>query len=153
LVDAAFDWRDEWDVFFGVGLRRCPSTHNILKCPHKERGADHVSRLPAAWGDFDVQCPDEPDKPHASLDELLQLLRCAAPPPDLLVGSGMGAHGYWTLSAPTTDLDRVERINRSLKVRFQGDNAIDPARILRIAGTFNYKHGDRLPVRLLEVRR
>ena len=64
--------------------------------------------------------------------------------------SGAGLHAYWPLGAATHELDRVEAINRGIRDRLRGDNAIDAARILRVAGTFNHKHGRPLPVELME---
>jgi hypothetical protein len=149
LATAAIRLREDWDVFVGVGLRRCPATDEIARCPHETRGADHVSRLPAAWADLDVACEDEPDKPHASLDAVLGMLDNAELPPSLVIGSGVGAHAYWTLPEPTAELARVEALNRALRDRLRGDNAIDAGRILRLSGTYNFKHGRPLPVRLL----
>src|SRR3990172_4167052 len=73
-----------------------------------------------------------------------------SPDAHVIVASGMGAHAYWVLGEPTSDLARVEAINRGVRAKLAGDNAIDAARILRLAGTYNYKHGQRLPVRLVE---
>lgn len=148
LIDAAMRYRDEWDVFFGVGLRRCPSTTDITKCGHLERGLDHISRLPAVWADLDVQSDDEPDKPHASIQDVLHVLRGYKPYPTLIVGSGAGIHAYWTLESPSSNLERAVAINKSIRDRFQGDNVVDAARILRLAGTYNHKHSRPLPVRL-----
>lgn len=153
LVTAAMELQGSWDVFVGVGLRRCPNTLDIRRCPHPERGVDHVSRLPAAWCDLDVRCDDEPTKPHESLDRVLALLEAQQPPPGLIVGSGVGAHAYWVLDQPTHDLERIAGLNRAIRDRLSGDNAIDPARILRLAGTTNRKHGRALPVQLLKTPR
>ena len=149
LVEQALAYRSQWDVFFGIGLRRCVAAHDLSRCPHDKRGVDHVSRLSVAWGDFDVRSDDEPNKPHQSVDEIVRALTGGVPAPCMLVGSGVGVHGYWSLANPTTELARVERINRSIRERYQGDNAIDAARILRVAGTLNHKHGHPLPVTLL----
>lgn len=149
LITVAMACRDEWDIFIGIGYRRCPIETNIAKCPHQPRGVDHVSRLPAVWADIDVASDDEPDKPHASVADVLAMLRDAPRSPALVVGSGTGVHAYWPLAEPTTDLDRVVALNQRLRDRFRGDNAIDAARILRIAGTFNHKHGRPRPVELL----
>lgn len=153
LADQAMRLRDRWDVFVGVGLRRCPATLDLRACPHRERGADHIARLPAAWGDFDVAGEDEPTKPYASLQALLQTLRAIVPPPTVLVASGRGVHAYWPLATPTHELDRIEALNRGIRARLGADNAVDRARVLRLAGTWNRKHGAPLPVRLLEVPR
>lgn len=151
LVQDAMRYRDRYDIFFGVGLRRCPDVLQIAKCTHEKRGADHVSRLPAAWADFDIQSPDEPDKPHASMPELIKQLQQDQSPPTVLVASGTGIHAYWPFKKPMTDLRRVTRINSGIRKQFNGDNTIDAARILRLAGTLNFKHGKPLPVRLISV--
>lgn len=149
LVDAAVGYRGQWDVFFGVGLRRCPATVDMNRCPHVKRGADHVSRLTTAWGDFDVVSTDEPSKAYPSRGAAVEALMSVTPSPRILVGSGAGVHAYWPLTAPTHELARVEAVNRGIRDRLRGDNAIDAARILRVAGTFNHKHGAPLPVELL----
>lgn len=149
LVDAAVGYRGQWDVFFGVGLRRCPETVDMNRCPHTKRGTDHVSRLTTAWGDFDVASPDEPSKPYPSLGAAVDALTSIAHSPRVMVGSGAGVHAYWPLAEPTHELARIEAINRGIRDRLRGDNATDAARILRVAGTFNHKHGAPLPVELL----
>jgi hypothetical protein len=151
LVDAAMKYRGQWDVFFGVAFRRCPTELDMARCQHEKRGDDHVSRLTTAWGDFDVVSDDEPKKPYRSRDELLGQLISFSPAPDLLVGSGAGVHAYWLLGEATPDVRRVADINRGIRQKLRADNAIDAARILRVAGTYNHKHGRPLPVELLEV--
>ena len=143
--------RYDWDVFFGVGVRRCPAVSDIRECPHGQGGADHVSRLPAAWGDFDVATPSDHERSFPSIDEALHALRAADPPPIVMVASGAGVHAYWRLDAPTSELERIEVLNRAIRDQLKGDNAVDAARILRLAGTFNRKYGDPLPVHLLEA--
>ena len=143
--------RERYDLFFGVGTRRCPNHYDITKCTHETRGTDHIARLTTAWADLDVQSMDEPDKPHKSLVDLIERLRSDESPPSLLVGSGTGIHAYWKFTEPTTDLNRVKRINSGIRKQFNGDNAIDPARVLRLAGSLNFKHGEPLPVHLIPV--
>ena len=143
-VEAAIRFRNDWDVFFGVGTRACPSALIMSECPHPQKGADHVSRLQAVWGDFDVK-----EAAASSTDELMDRLIRLASPPLVVVGSGMGLHCYWPLVEPTKETARVETVNKSLRVRFGADNAVDAARILRVAGTLNHKYGEPLPVRLL----
>jgi hypothetical protein len=70
-------------------------------------------------------------------------------PPDVLVGSGAGVHSYWVLREPTSEAHRVEAVNKSLRLHFGADNAVDAARILRVAGTYNHKYGEPLPVTLM----
>ena len=66
-----------------------------------------------------------------------------------MVSSGAGIHAYWRLNEPTQAMSRVEQVNRSFRVRFGADNAVDAGRILRVAGTFNHKYSEPLPVTLL----
>jgi hypothetical protein len=135
--------RERWDVFFGVGWRRCPSTGDVRMCRCPKKGADHVSRLTAAFVDLDI------GKAGDSVDEIVSKL--IAVPPSLAVSSGRGVHGYWMLDEPTRDVERVRLLNQRLRDRFAGDNAVDPARILRLAGTLQHKQTPPLPVRLLKL--
>lgn len=151
LIDAAMKYRDDWDVYFGVGYRRCPASVDMSKCPHKSRGLDHISRLPAIWVDVDVQSPDEPNKRFPSLLDGLEALYGLDQPPPLIVGSGAGLHAYWPLPAPTNDLDRIAGLNQRIAKALGVDNCGDVPRILRVPGTFNHKHGDPLPVQLIEA--
>ena len=145
LAAAAIVHREQFDVFFGVALRRCPSTANIRDCQHRPQGRDHLSRLPAAWGDFDLT-PDEADQAG-----LLERLGASPVPPALLLSSGRGIHAYWPVEDPTASLGRIEGVNRGIRDRLGADNAVDAARILRVAGTINHKYGRPLPVRILET--
>jgi hypothetical protein len=145
-VDVAMRQRHDWDVFFGVGLRSCPTAVEMAACSCAERGADHVSRLQAVWGDFDIK-NEGPD----ALDKLVARLQAISLPPTVLVGSGRGVHAYWQLAEATKELARVVAVNRSIRLRFGADSAVDSGRILRVAGTLNHKTGDALPVRLLAV--
>ena len=136
-------YKERWDVFFGVATRACPWGRSMKDCPHTDRGADHVSRLQVVWGDFDAKA--------RSFEEQLELLTSLPSPPDVLVSSGKGLHAYWRLDEPTSETIRIETVNRALRARFGADNAVDAARILRVAGTFNHKYSDPLPVTLLRA--
>lgn len=75
-------------------------------------------------------------------------------PPNVLIDSGGGYHGYWLLNKPfliQTDQDRA-RIDALQKAWVQltgGDNgAKDLARVLRVPGTFNHKYD---PPRLVHI--
>ena len=151
LAEAAVKYRNDWDVFFGVGLRRCTVSPQMAKCPHKQKGIDHVSRLPAAWVDVDVQSHDEPTKPYATVLEGLDALYGLPEQPRIIVGSGAGLHAYWPFDAPLADLERVVRINTGIVAQLGVDNCGDAPRILRVPGTFNHKHGRPLPVTLIEA--
>jgi len=150
LIDRAMILRRGFDVFIGVGYRRCPDHDDIHKCRHETKGEDHISRLPAVWADLDVISPDEPNKPYTSVVDALDALYALDKPPALIVGSGAGLHAYWPLKHPSHDLARVVESNRRIRDQIKGDNAIDACRILRLPGTFNRKLGRPMPVTLIE---
>jgi hypothetical protein len=150
LIDDAMRFRSRWDVYIGVGYRRCPDTHDMTRCPHKHRGEDHISRLPAVWVDVDVQSPDEPRKRYGSTLDALEALYGLSIPPKLIVGSGAGLHAYWPLAHASHDLVKIVEKNRAAAAQLQVDNCGDAPRILRLPGTFNRKHGSDLPVTLIE---
>lgn len=69
-----------------------------------------------------------------------------SPAPSMVVASGHGLHLYWALDRPL-EPQWIERANRRLAHGFGADmKSTDAARILRPPGTFNFKHGERLPV-------
>lgn len=151
LIEQAMKLRDRWDVYYGVGTRRCPDVNQMGKCQHKSRGLDHISRLPGAWVDLDVQSPDEPNKHYPSQLEGLEALYGLPAPPTIIVGSGAGLHAYWPFEKLTKDLDSIVSLNADIAASLSCDNCGDAPRILRIPGTFNHKHGRPLPVTLIEA--
>jgi len=76
---------------------------------------------------------------HVDIDHTdgLQRLRAYKLPPSLIVFSGGGYQAFWKFGEPTTDLDRVERINRQLAADLGGDNCHNIDRIMRLPGTIN----------------
>lgn len=124
-----------WDLFIGVAPRRCPDNATITSCPHRSRGGkDHIARIGWAFVEVDV------GKGHDSVDAILERFDGLPLPPELVVTSGNGAHGYWQLSEPTADFGRVERLTRALSRQLGRDPAFDVSRVLRLAGTVNYKY-------------
>jgi hypothetical protein len=74
--------------------------------------------------------------------------------PTLEVASGTGRHVhlYWSLRSSVTNVE-AEDANRRLALRLGCDRAsVDVARLLRPPGTFNYKHDEPSPVRLIAYR-
>lgn len=62
------------------------------------------------------------------------------PPPTLLVDSGHGAHAWWLLAEPITDMRAWTGYQKALIRVFESDPAIhDPPRIMRLPGTCNFK--------------
>jgi len=76
---------------------------------------------------------------HVDIDDLdgLERLRGYKLPPSLIVFSGGGYQAFWKFAEPTTDLERVERINRQLAADLGGDNCHNIDRIMRLPGTIN----------------
>lgn len=91
-------------------------------------GNDGVSASQVAWVD-----QDDPTK--------IQLLREFRHRPHMVVATGGsgGVHAFWRLSYPV-GRDEIGAINRKLVAAVDGDRAShNPARILRIPGSFNHK--------------
>lgn len=120
-----------------VGARR----DAYLGCVPRARRAGGRDDLTASWVAW-ADC----DHPAAA-----QALAELPAPPTLVIASGSpGArHAYWALRTPTGP-DRLERLNRALARALDADQACaDAARILRPAGTHNFKHRPARPVELL----
>jgi RepB DNA-primase from phage plasmid/CHC2 zinc finger len=119
------------DMYVGVALR----DGNI------NGGRASISRCRVAWV--------ESDDP-ATAEQLLAFVH----QPTMIVSSGTAGHLqlYWLLGADC-EPDQLHRVNRRLAIALGGDSACaDPARILRLPGTFNHKHDPPGPVRLLAHR-
>jgi hypothetical protein len=113
--------------------------------PRNRRGGarkDLVTEGTVAW----VDCDDE-----ASVGALSGF----RPAPTIIVASGSATncHAYWRLDTPAS-VDVVEQVNRRLAQRLDADaGSSEAARILRPAGTNNWKGDPPAPVRLLQLER
>lgn len=78
---------------------------------------------------------------HADIDvndeATLQRIRSFVPAPTIIVFSGGGFQPLWTLHEPSTEFDRVERINMAVAKALGGDNCHNVDRLLRLPGTIN----------------
>lgn len=78
---------------------------------------------------------------HADIDvsdeATLQRIRSFVPTPTVIVFSGGGFQPLWTLREPSTEFDRVERINMAIAKALGGDNCHNVDRLLRLPGTIN----------------
>jgi hypothetical protein len=73
------------------------------------------------------------------------------PTPTLIVSSGHGAHAYWRLTEPLTDLAAWTETQKDLIDLLHSDKVIfNPERLMRLPGFLNLK-GDPVPVRIVEV--
>jgi hypothetical protein len=124
------DRRQNQDLYFGVATRRDGRSGDLTNCRH----------LGALFVDIDG---------FFDADQVL-----GGPlAPTIIVASGGGHHLYWRLREPLDlpdDADRAKNLLRRLATAVGGDlAAAEPARILRVPGTFNRKHAEPRPVQIL----
>lgn len=143
---------DEYDVYFGV-LPRIGRSGSQTDVQHAAvlfadiDGGDDGAAF--ASGMLTSSMPLRPDV-------------SGLPRPHIAVCSGGGVHAYWLLVAPVAlpaDEDRLyykktlKRFVRVIGGAAPGAHAdpscCDPARILRVPGTYNYKNGGKRPVEIL----
>lgn len=130
------------DLYYGVALRRRPQAGQT------PRGAliDCVA-LPALFTDLDFKAtPAE----HAR-----EALRRFPLKPSAVVRSGGGEHLYWLLREPMelpAEAPRARDFLRGIARQLGGDlSAAEPARILRIPGTLNFKYSPPRDVLLAQL--
>jgi hypothetical protein len=71
--------------------------------------------------------------------------------PTFIVDSGHGYHGYWIFDRPQTDLGRIERINKGIAGRTNGDHTFNINRLMRLPGSTNWKVYDKYqPCRIVQ---
>lgn len=111
------------------------------------RAAQNAMSSKALWLDIDIK---DPPKGYASLGDAIDALTvfCSntqLPPPSALISSGGGLHVYWIFDTPMTipewkpyALGLKELAQRNGLLADLGVTA-DPARVLRVPGTFNRK--------------
>lgn len=134
--------REGHDVYFGV-LRRTRMGGTA---------ADVVSHAPVLWADVDPYKTHDSQHPLDFYNEggMGRVLDFPIPP-SIIVDSGHGIHAYWLLrdAAPVADASLAMK---GIAKDIGGDHTHDPARILRVPGTFNHKDPDNVvPVRLLRL--
>jgi len=114
------------DLFFGVATRRSPKDGSLANCDH----------LFAIWVDIDFKTLSETEARRRLSEFPL--------PPSIILMSGGGLHVYWLLSEAVdvqAETPRLYNILRRLARHLGGDlNAAEPARLLRVVGTWNRKY-------------
>jgi hypothetical protein len=112
------------DLFVGVCPRVRKPGSGLKGC-----GTDaDVARAWALWADLDTA-------------ESVANLQGFDHEPSLLVSSGGGVHAYWQLDRPAP-VELIKRANRRIAYRLGADPAAtNPARILRMIGSWNVKRG------------
>lgn len=139
-VEAIAAWvktHSDHDVFWGVATRKDTTSGELRNCQD----------LPAVWVDV-----DDKDRPSA---EILERRASLPFPASLVIDSGGGQHSYFLLRDPLdlqnpADVTTAYNLLRRLAVYLGGDvAAAEPARILRVPTTLNWKY---TPPRTVRIR-
>src|SRR5207244_9622302 len=108
LQRAAQAVQNGFDVYIGLGVRRCPKGGPVGRCGcEKPFDADHVSRVMAGAADLDVKAPPRgfPSKAVA-----YDVVKGARRSPSFIIDSGGGLQIYWVFQEPLTDRARFTKI-------------------------------------------
>ncbi len=131
------------DVWWGVATR-------TDKLPGGRRGGDNdCAHLPALWVDIDIAGPGHKTAHTLPGTEADARAILATYPlrPTAIVHSGGGLQAWWLLDEPATIADAQPVLERwahtwtaaGARLGFHVDNVFDPARIMRLPGTWNRK--------------
>lgn len=163
-IEPAVDWcanqaRNKQHVYCGMGMFERPILDG--------RGsANDVKAIAGFWSDIDVLdsgAHKGKDYPH-SVEEALSIIDVGGNSPTFYVLSGYGIHAYWLFKEPLVFDNQDQRNDASvLLARWHGtiqanaksrgkvvDSVHDLARVLRVAGTVNYKQNMAKPVVLVK---
>jgi Primase C terminal 2 (PriCT-2) len=116
------------NVFFGVTPRIGKTNGTLANC----------GGLMWLWADLDFKISGEA--------QARRQLASFPLPPSITVRSGGGLHLYWRLMAPLDLTDKevcayAKRLLRAIAIELGADlTAAEPARVLRVPGTFNFKY-------------
>lgn len=119
-------------VYFGVALRRDETSGTLANCVW----------LPALFADLDFCLYT-----GGEVDARAALARCPLAP-TAVVHSGGGLHCYWRLKEPIdltieTEADTAKSLLRRLAAYLGGDlKSAEPAHVLRVPNTTNYKYAE-----------
>jgi hypothetical protein len=116
----------------------------VLPREEKRGTADSVKQARWMWADFDAK--------NMHPGQLSAMSEAAT----MAVDSGYGLHCYWEITpmklASLSEREVFCRAMRGLQKKGsdgQADNVADLPRILRVPGTWNWKNGEKMPVRLI----
>ena len=127
--------------------------------PAADRTAINVVCCKNLYLDVDVK-PDKPEEGYATTEEALEainnfLVKVGLPNPTFVVSSGTGGfHVYWTFTHTITPTEWQPMANalanaaRQYGLKFDSQCTVDATRLLRIAGTQNFKQNPPLPVEI-----
>ena len=158
-----------FDVYFAAGLagapvreRLNPKTGKTIRNPRIS--AEDITILPAYFLDMDTQADPNKRGKRVPVDpaEAQTLLNGLPVPPSACVLSGHGLHAYWLFDSvlQVNDGNReavasalrafADAVASAISCPDLDTFASEPARVLRVPGTRNHKHGKALPVELAE---
>lgn len=141
---------------------KAPRPGIVSRSPFPDADRTHANAIAAKnlYLDVDVK-PDELDKAYASSDEAMQAIYkfvddAQLMDPTVIVSSGTGGyHVYWTFPQAITLIEWQPLANalasatRKHQLKCDAQCTVDATRLLRVAGTWNYKREPPLPVELV----
>ena len=160
--------RDNLDIFFAIHSLKEPFIFDARKKNYKtgELGAKayrtQANSCAARCFFFDLDVGESTDtlaKYATQLEALIDLRRfckVAKLPKPMIVSSGGGLHVYWLLDANLMSDDwrpeagKLRRIAEHHKLKIDPSRTVDSASVLRVAGTFNHKRGQKRPVEVMQ---
>lgn len=149
------------DVYFGCGLAK--------RAVEFGRGTiGNIAAIPGVWVDFDIRGAGHKDTKKTlapNVDAVENVLQKLVIEPSIVVHTGGGVHCYWLFKELWTFADdkaredaqkfclswvrTVQSVAKS--AGYDVDSTFDISRVLRVPGTFNFKSGSPVPVRILRM--
>lgn len=150
------------DAYYGVGVQGKRSATG--------RGREEdITVLPGFFADIDIDGDGHKSgkKYPPDIETVYKILADYPLKPTIVVLSGCGVHAYWLFQEALVLKDADDRaaakgqlqgvqaklINEAKKFGYDMDNTADLSRLLRVPGTFNFKTGDPVQVRILEFNK
>lgn len=149
------------DIFFAVHTLKQPFVTNPNKIDRKtglpggKEYRTHANMLESKAFFFDLDVGPEEKKYQTREDAiggLESFLFHTGLPEPLVASSGGGYHVYWLVSDPIPSsiwrghAAKLYHLARQLGLRVDPARTTDHSSVLRVAGTFNHKHGGKRPV-------
>ncbi|MGD9679402.1 MAG: hypothetical protein AB7V16_13760, partial [Vulcanibacillus sp.] len=147
IIQTVEELKPTHDCYFAVGLQRV--------IPESGRGkSDSVCAIPGLWCDLDIAGDGHKKKGLIpSFQHAMDFVYGSPLQPSMIVFTGGGVHCYWLFNKPWVfNNDNERQCASELSKRFQQslimkadnkgwnmDNTSDLTRLLRVAGTYNFK--------------